>query len=73
MCSGLIGSRRVFSKAIATALDEVELAPGFPRTASEVVGVKEGEPERKNWAYSPAGPSRTTRTLGDKAPGRPRQ
>lgn len=43
------------------ALDQVELAPGFPRTASEVVGVKEGEPERKTRVYGPAGPSRTTR------------
>lgn len=29
------------------ALDEVELGPEFPRVASEVVGLKEGEPERK--------------------------
>lgn len=42
------------------ALDEVELAPGFPRTASELVGVKEGKPERKNRVYGPAGPGRTT-------------
>jgi hypothetical protein len=43
------------------ALDEVELAPGFPQTASEVVGVNEGEPERKNRVYGPSGPGRTTR------------
>jgi hypothetical protein len=42
-------------------LDPVELAPGFPRTASEVVGAREGEPERKNRVYGPAGPGRTTR------------
>lgn len=43
------------------ALDEVELAPGFPRTAADVVGVREGEPERKNRAYGSQGPGRTTR------------
>lgn len=43
------------------ALDEVELAPGFPRTAAEVAGMREGEPERKNRVYGPAGPGRTTR------------
>lgn len=43
------------------ALDQVELTPEFPWTVSEVVGVKEGEPERKNRVYGPAGPGRTTR------------
>jgi hypothetical protein len=43
------------------ALDEVELAPGFPRAVSEVVGIREGEPERKNRVYGPAGQGRTTR------------
>jgi len=43
------------------ALDEVELGPEFPRVASEVVGLKEGEPERKIRVYGPAGPGRTTR------------
>ena len=42
-------------------LDPVELAPGFPGTISEVVGVQEGEPDRKNRVYGPAGPGRTTR------------
>lgn len=43
------------------ALDEVELAPAFPQTAADVVGVKEGEPERKKRAYGREGPSLTTR------------
>jgi hypothetical protein len=43
------------------ALDQVALAPGFSPTASEVVGVKKGEPERRNRVYGPAGPGRTTR------------
>jgi hypothetical protein len=43
------------------ALDEIELAPGFPRTAADVVGVKEGEPERKKRAYGREGPGLTTR------------
>ncbi len=42
-------------------LDEIELAPGFPRTAADVVGVKEGEPERKNRVYGREGPGLTTR------------
>jgi hypothetical protein len=41
-------------------LDEVELGRNFPRTASEVVGIKEGAPERKNRVYGPAGPGQTT-------------
>lgn len=41
-------------------LDEVEFAPGFPRTATDV-GAKDGEPERKNRAYGRAGPGLTTR------------
>jgi hypothetical protein len=43
------------------ALDPVELAPGFPRTATEAVGVNEGEPERRNRVYGPAGAGQTTR------------
>ncbi|MBS3652504.1 hypothetical protein KEU06_28380 [Pseudaminobacter sp. 19-2017] len=43
------------------ALDEVELEAGFPRTSADVVGVREGEPERTKRAYGPAGPGRTTR------------
>lgn len=43
------------------ALDEVELPPGFPRTTADVVGMKEGEPERKNRVYGRAGAGRTTR------------
>ncbi len=43
------------------ALDEVELAPEFPRTATDVIGVREGEPERKKRAYGRAGPGLTTR------------
>lgn len=42
-------------------LDEVELAPGFPRTAADIIGVKDGEPERKKRAYGRAGPGLTTR------------
>jgi len=38
------------------ALDEVELAPGFPRTAVDVVGVRQGAPERTKRAYGPEGP-----------------
>ncbi len=41
------------------ALDEVELAPGFPRTVADVVGPQEGEPERKKRAYGPVGPGTT--------------
>ncbi|TAL80428.1 MAG: hypothetical protein EPN75_07225 [Beijerinckiaceae bacterium] len=41
------------------ALDRVEPAPGMPRTVFDVVGEKEGEPERKNRAYGPAGPGST--------------
>jgi hypothetical protein len=41
-------------------LDEVELAPEVPRTLSDVVSMKEGDPERKNRVYGPAG-SGTTR------------
>jgi hypothetical protein len=43
------------------ALDEIELPSGFPRTLSDVVGDKEGEPERKSRVYGPAGPGKTTR------------
>jgi hypothetical protein len=43
------------------ALDEVELAPGFPRTAVDVVGVKEGGPDRRKRAYGREGPGLTTR------------
>jgi hypothetical protein len=41
------------------ALDEVELATGFPKTVSDVVGERGGEPDRKNRAYGPAGPGGT--------------
>lgn len=37
-------------------LDEVSLLTGFPKTISDVVGERGGEPERKNRAYGPAGP-----------------
>lgn len=40
-------------------LDEVELLPGFPRTAADVVGTEKGDPERKNRSYGPAGPGQT--------------
>jgi hypothetical protein len=43
------------------ALDEVELPSGFPRSVSDVVRHKDGEPERKSRVYGPAGPGRTTR------------
>jgi hypothetical protein len=43
------------------ALDDVELPSGFPRTVSDVVGHREGEPERKTRVFGPAGPGRTTR------------
>jgi hypothetical protein len=43
------------------AVDEVELAPRFPRTASDVIGEQGGEPDRKTRVYGPAGPGRTTR------------
>lgn len=43
------------------ALDQVELEAVFPRTSADVVGVREGEPERKKRADGPAGPGRTTR------------
>jgi Bacterial archaeo-eukaryotic release factor family 3 len=43
------------------ALDEIELPSGFPRAVSDVVGDKEGEPERKSRVYGPAGPGKTTR------------
>jgi hypothetical protein len=36
------------------AVDEVDLAPGVPRTAAEVVGELEGEPERKKRVYGRA-------------------
>ena len=42
------------------ALDEVNLAPEFPRTAAAVVS-REGEPERRNRAYGPEGLGVTTR------------
>lgn len=41
------------------ALDEVELLPGFPRTADDVVGTEKGDPERKNRSYGRAGPGQT--------------
>lgn len=43
------------------ALDEIEPAPGVPRTATEVVGEKTGDPERKNRVYGPASSGATTR------------
>lgn len=43
------------------ALDEVELEGGFPRTSTDVVGVRAGEPERTKRAHGPAGPDSTTR------------
>jgi hypothetical protein len=42
-------------------LDEVELAPEFLRSVYEVIGIKNGRPERKNRVYGPAGHGRTTR------------
>lgn len=42
-------------------LDEVELAPGFPRTHTDVTGVNEDEPERTKRAYGRVGPGLTTR------------
>jgi hypothetical protein len=43
------------------ALDEIELAPGFPQTATEAVGEGEGEPERRNRVYGPGEPGWMTR------------
>ncbi len=43
------------------AVDEVELAPGFPRTVVSVVGEDQGEPERANRVYGGAGAGGTTR------------
>jgi hypothetical protein len=43
------------------ALDEVELAAGFPQTALDAVGEREGEPERRNRVYGQGGPGRMTR------------
>jgi release factor family 3 len=40
-------------------LDEIELPPAVPRTVFDVVGPKQGEPERKNRVYGPAGPGTT--------------
>ncbi len=42
------------------ALDEVELAPGFPGTADDVVGAEEGEPERMKRAYGRGGAGLST-------------
>jgi hypothetical protein len=58
---GLNRAEASFFEGNRYVLDEVELASGFPRTASEVVGVKEVDPERKSRVYGPAGPGRTTR------------
>ena len=43
------------------ALDGVELEPGFPRMAVDVVGVRQGGPERTKRAYGPEGQGLTTR------------
>ncbi|MGA9869456.1 MAG: hypothetical protein WBQ75_23725 [Acetobacteraceae bacterium] len=43
------------------AVDEVDLAPGVPRTIAEALGEKPDEPERKNRAYGPAMPGAVTR------------
>lgn len=43
------------------ALDQVEPAPNFPWTPIDVAGGQEGEPERTNRVYGPAGTGRTTR------------
>jgi hypothetical protein len=61
MSLGSIGSKRPSLQGNLYALDEVELAPGFPRTHSEVVKIKEGQPEWKNRVYGPSGPGRSTR------------
>lgn len=43
------------------SLDEVELPSGFPRTLADVAGDQDGEPERANRVYGPAGAGQTTR------------
>jgi len=43
------------------ALDEVALPQSFPQQAEEVIGEREGEPERKTRAYGRAGTGATTR------------
>lgn len=43
------------------ALDEIEPAPGVPRTSADVAGETAGAPERKNRVYGPAMPGGTTR------------
>lgn len=42
-------------------VDEIDLAPGVPRTLADVVGEPAGEPERKNRVYGGATASGTTR------------
>jgi hypothetical protein len=43
------------------ALDEVDLTPEFPGTATDAIGEREGEPERTKRAYGRIGPGLTTR------------
>jgi hypothetical protein len=43
------------------AVDEIEPAPGVPRTITDVTGEKAGGPERKNRVYGPAAAGGTTR------------
>ncbi|MGE0258809.1 MAG: hypothetical protein AB7T18_08645 [Alphaproteobacteria bacterium] len=42
------------------ALDEIEPAPGVPRSLAEAVGQEVGEPERRSRVYGPASPGSTT-------------
>ncbi len=55
---GLTREEAILFEGNRYALDQVELPAGFPRTASEVVGEREGEPERLSRAHGPAGQGR---------------
>jgi hypothetical protein len=43
------------------AVDEIEPAPGVPRTIADVLGQDPDDPERKNRVYGPKAPGATTR------------
>lgn len=46
-------------------IDEIEPAPGVPRTAADVIGEEAGGPERKARVYGPAAPGAASRHTTD--------
>ncbi|MCC6717347.1 MAG: hypothetical protein IT555_05640 [Acetobacteraceae bacterium] len=58
---GLNREQAVLFEGNRYVIDELELTSGFPQTAADALGLKEGDPERMKRAHGRAGPGLTTR------------